>query len=120
MRQQLVKQFGWERLSEGGLKVYTTIDPDMQRAAEANVEASVKQIEMRRASGRSPRPASNWKRRLSRWIRRPAKSARWSAAATSRPAGSIARRKRSVSPARPSSLLCMPLLSRPVIRRRRS
>ena len=49
VRQQLVKQFGWERLSEGGLKVYTTIDPDMQRAAEANVEASVKQIEMRRA-----------------------------------------------------------------------
>ena len=48
VRQQLVKQFGWERLSEGGLKVYTTIDPDMQRAAEANVEASVKQIEMRR------------------------------------------------------------------------
>ena len=49
VRQQLVKQFGWERLSEGGLKVYTTIDPDMQRAAEANVEASVKQIEMRRS-----------------------------------------------------------------------
>ena len=49
VRQQLVKQFGWERLSEGGLKVYTTIDPEMQRAAEANVEASVKQIELRRA-----------------------------------------------------------------------
>jgi len=49
VRQQLVKQFGWERLSEGGLKVYTTIDADMQRAAEANVEASVKQIEERRA-----------------------------------------------------------------------
>ena len=27
VRQQLVKQFGWERLSEGGLRVYTTIDP---------------------------------------------------------------------------------------------
>ena len=121
VRQQLVKQFGWERLSEGGLKVYTTIDPDMQRAAEANVEASVKQIEMRRLrSGRSPRPANNWKRRLSRWIRQPAKSARWSAAATSRPAGSIARRKRCVSRGRPSSLLCTPLLSRLVIRRRRS
>lgn len=49
VRQQLVKQFGWERLSEGGLKVYTTIDPDMQRAAEANVERSIQQIEMRRA-----------------------------------------------------------------------
>src|SRR5687768_4942871 len=49
VRQQLVKQFGWERLSEGGLKVYTTIDPEMQRAAEANVASAVQQIEMRRA-----------------------------------------------------------------------
>jgi 1A family penicillin-binding protein len=49
VRQQLVKQFGWERLSEGGLKVYTTIDPAMQRAAEANVAQSIRQIEIRRA-----------------------------------------------------------------------
>src|SRR5688572_13488740 len=49
VRQQLVKQFGWERLSEGGLKVYTTISPEMQRAAEANVAIALQQIEMRRA-----------------------------------------------------------------------
>ena len=49
VRQQLVKQFGWERLSEGGLKVYTTIDTDMQRAAEANIALSLQQIELRRA-----------------------------------------------------------------------
>ena len=49
VRQHLVRQFGWERLSEGGLKVYTTIDTDMQRAAEANVALSLQQIEMRRA-----------------------------------------------------------------------
>src|SRR5918994_5672094 len=49
VRQQLVKQFGWERLSEGGLRVYTTIDPQMQRAAEANVATALQQIEMRRA-----------------------------------------------------------------------
>jgi len=49
VRQQLVKQFGWERLSEGGLKVFTTIDPAMQRAAEANVALALQQIEMRRA-----------------------------------------------------------------------
>ena len=49
VRQQLVKQFGWERLSQGGLKVYTTIDPEMQRAAEANIAQSLQQIEMRRA-----------------------------------------------------------------------
>jgi 1A family penicillin-binding protein len=49
VRQQLVKQFGWERLSEGGLRVYTTIDPEMQRAAEANVDRAIQQIETRRA-----------------------------------------------------------------------
>ncbi len=49
VRQQLVKQFGWERLSEGGLRVYTTIDPEMQRAAEAKIAESLGQIEARRA-----------------------------------------------------------------------
>ena len=49
VRQQLVKQFGWERLSEGGLKVFTTIDPEMQRAAEANIALSLQQIDARRA-----------------------------------------------------------------------
>jgi 1A family penicillin-binding protein len=53
VRQQLVKQFGWERLSEGGLKVYTTIDPAMQRAAEVNVTLSLQQIDMRRARRRT-------------------------------------------------------------------
>jgi penicillin-binding protein 1A len=57
VRQQLVRQFGWERLSEGGLKVYTTIDPDMQRVAESTLEKSLAQIEERRArrtQGRRP------------------------------------------------------------------
>jgi 1A family penicillin-binding protein len=49
VRQQLVKQFGWEKLSQGGLKVYTTIDPAMQRVAEAQVATALQQIEMRRA-----------------------------------------------------------------------
>jgi 1A family penicillin-binding protein len=53
VRQQLVKQFGWERLSEGGLKVYTTIDPQMQRAAEANVARSLEEIDTRRARRRT-------------------------------------------------------------------
>ena len=48
VRQQLVKQFGWERLSEGGLRVYTTIDPEMQRAAETTIAKSLEQIEARR------------------------------------------------------------------------
>ena len=53
VRQQLVKQFGWERLSEGGLKVYTTIDPAMQRSAEANIAKSLEEIEKRRARRRT-------------------------------------------------------------------
>jgi 1A family penicillin-binding protein len=56
VRQQLVKQFGWTRISEGGLRVYTTIDPDMQRAAEAAVKQTLEQIEQRRA-GRGRQPA---------------------------------------------------------------
>ncbi len=55
VRQQLVKQFGWERLSEGGLKVFTTIDPAMQQAAEANVARSLQQIEARRNQNRKNR-----------------------------------------------------------------
>ena len=38
VRRQLVEQFGSERVEQGGLKVYTTIDPYMQRAADAAVD----------------------------------------------------------------------------------
>ena len=100
-----MKQFGWERLSEGGLKVYTTIDPDDAARGRGERAKSLEQIEMRRAREAEDctRPASRSKPRLSRWIRRPAKCARWLAAATSRRAGSIARRRRCVSRARRSS-----------------
>ena len=55
VRQQLVKQFGWQRVSEGGLRVYTTIDPQMQQDAEKIVSQSLQQIEARR--GARSRPA---------------------------------------------------------------
>jgi 1A family penicillin-binding protein len=61
VRQQLVKQFGWERLSEGGLRVYTTIDPEMQRAAEATIAKSLEQIEarrVRRTRTQNPEPST--------------------------------------------------------------
>ena len=45
VRRQLVEQFGAERVAQGGLQVYTTIDLDMQRAAEAAVEQSLLEIE---------------------------------------------------------------------------
>ena len=41
VRRQLVERFGWPRVSEGGLHVYTTIDPVMQLAAEAAVQSSL-------------------------------------------------------------------------------
>jgi 1A family penicillin-binding protein len=57
VRQQLVKEFGWPRISEGGLRVYTTIDPEMQKAAEAAVAQTLQQIEQRRAA-RMKKPAA--------------------------------------------------------------
>ena len=56
VRKQLVQQFGWERVYEGGLKVYTTLDLDLQKAAEAEVARSIAEIEQRQArrARRSP------------------------------------------------------------------
>jgi 1A family penicillin-binding protein len=45
VRRQLVEMFGAERVSEGGLQVFTTIDPGMQRAADASVDESIAAIE---------------------------------------------------------------------------
>jgi 1A family penicillin-binding protein len=57
VRQQLVKQFGWQRVSESGLRVYTTIDPEMQQAAERAIAQSLQQIETRRAAKSRPQQA---------------------------------------------------------------
>ena len=56
VRRQLVERFGSERLMEGGLRVYTTIDLEMQRAAEVAVEKGLSDVEKtlskrQRASG---------------------------------------------------------------------
>ena len=45
VRRQLIERFGAERVAEGGLQVYTTIDPAMQRAADAAIDQSVADIE---------------------------------------------------------------------------
>jgi len=47
VRKQLVQRFGWDRVYQGGLKVYTTIDLNMQKAAEAEVAGSLAEIEQR-------------------------------------------------------------------------
>jgi penicillin-binding protein 1A len=59
VRKQLVQQFGWERVYQGGLKVYTTIDLDMQQAAEAEVMRSITEIEERQVKRRGEKPASS-------------------------------------------------------------
>jgi penicillin-binding protein 1A len=49
VRRDLVERFGWQRVYQGGLKVFTTMDSDLQQAAEAFVEKGVAEIESRRA-----------------------------------------------------------------------
>ena len=49
VRKELVDRFGWQRVYQGGLKVYTTMDSDLQQAAEALVERGLVDIESRSA-----------------------------------------------------------------------
>ena len=48
VRRELVERFGWQRVYQGGLRVYTTINPDMQKAAESLLEDGLADIEKRR------------------------------------------------------------------------
>jgi len=56
VRRQLVEKFGAERVEQGGLQVYTTIDPYMQRAADAAVEQSIAEIEKSLPKTKTPAP----------------------------------------------------------------
>jgi penicillin-binding protein 1A len=47
VRRELVERFGWERVYEGGLRVYSTIDLEMQQAAENSVAEGLKALEAR-------------------------------------------------------------------------
>jgi penicillin-binding protein 1A len=50
VRRFLVQRFGWDRVYQGGLKVYTTVNLDMQRAAEAEVTRAIAEIEKRQGA----------------------------------------------------------------------
>jgi 1A family penicillin-binding protein len=52
VRKELVRQFGWERVYEGGLKVYTTLDLNVQKAAESEVQRAIVEMEKRQARSR--------------------------------------------------------------------
>jgi penicillin-binding protein 1A len=49
VRKDLIARFGEERVYEGGLKVYTTLDLDMQRAADAEVQRALAELDARRS-----------------------------------------------------------------------
>ena len=58
VRQQLVDWFGWDRVYREGLKVETTLDLDMQKAAEAEVARALVDIEKLQARRRRTAPAN--------------------------------------------------------------
>ena len=55
VRRELVERFGWQRVYQGGLRVFTTLDADMQASAEALVEKNLQDIEKRRGFNHPPR-----------------------------------------------------------------
>jgi len=61
VRQELVTRFGWQRVYQGGLRVFSTIDMPMQIAAEAVVEDHLKTIDTRRAAWQAGRAAARQK-----------------------------------------------------------
>ncbi|HXG88961.1 MAG TPA: PBP1A family penicillin-binding protein [Vicinamibacterales bacterium] len=56
VRRELIERFGEGRVYEGGLKVYTTMDIDMQRAADAEVQRIIADLDRRRGRGKSSGP----------------------------------------------------------------
>jgi 1A family penicillin-binding protein len=55
VRRELVERFGWQRVYQGGLRVYTTMDAGLQRTAEQLVEKGLVDIERRNGYGHLPR-----------------------------------------------------------------
>ena len=58
VRRELVDRFGWQRVYQGGLRVFSTIDMTMQDAAEAAVADSLKVIDERRQALAAKRAAA--------------------------------------------------------------
>jgi penicillin-binding protein 1A len=58
VRRELVDRFGWQRVYQGGLRVYSTIDMRMQDFAESAVAESLKAIDERRQALAARRAAA--------------------------------------------------------------
>jgi 1A family penicillin-binding protein len=61
VRKELVERFGWDRVYRDGLRVETTLDLDMQRAAEDEVQqtlATIEQQQKRRGASRGSNAAT--------------------------------------------------------------
>src|SRR3954453_23216422 len=58
VRRELVDRFGWQRLYQGGLRVFSTIDMPMQIAAETAVAEHLKAVEEKRAAWQARRAAA--------------------------------------------------------------
>jgi 1A family penicillin-binding protein len=50
VRIELVQRFGWQRVYQGGLRVFSTINMPLEMAAEAAVASSLKSLDERRAA----------------------------------------------------------------------
>ncbi len=57
VRRDLVERFGWQRVYQGGLRVYTTLDTGLQQQAESVVEKGLEDIERRRGYAHPKRGA---------------------------------------------------------------
>jgi 1A family penicillin-binding protein len=58
VRREIVDRFGWQRVYQGGLRVYSTIDMPMQIAAENAIAEHVKSIEEKRSAWQARRAAA--------------------------------------------------------------
>src|SRR5262245_40184065 len=58
VRRELVDRFGWQRVYQGGLRVYSTIDMPMQIAAETAIAEHLKSVEAKRAAWQARRAAA--------------------------------------------------------------
>jgi len=50
VREQLIEKYGIKKVTEGGLKVWTTLDPDLQKYAEEEVAKEIEKLKKQKVS----------------------------------------------------------------------